>query len=86
MVTPQELQSNKLSSEPPEFDDKMTNKIDPANNKYPFCIVWSPLPVITWFFPFIGHTGIGNSDGVLVNLYLNFIIIFCILLSTIIIK
>lgn len=29
-----------------------------------YSIVWSPLPVITWFFPFIGHTGICDSVGV----------------------
>lgn len=32
---------------------------------YPYCIVWTPLPIITWFLPFIGHTGIGDSNGVL---------------------
>jgi hypothetical protein len=34
--------------------------------------VWSPLPVITWFLPFIGHTGIGSSTGVLVSIFLNY--------------
>jgi Protein of unknown function (DUF778) len=29
-----------------------------------YCIVWSPLPIITWFIPFIGHTGICNSYGI----------------------
>jgi hypothetical protein len=29
-----------------------------------FCIVWSPLPPITWIVPFIGHTGIANSRGI----------------------
>jgi len=27
--------------------------------------VWTPLPLITWFLPFIGHTGIAVSDGVI---------------------
>mmetsp|Transcript_9066 Transcript_9066/g.13506 ORF Transcript_9066/g.13506 Transcript_9066/m.13506 type:complete len:190 (+) Transcript_9066:163-732(+) len=40
-------------------------KIDHSLQKYPYCIVWSPLPVISWFFPFIGHTGIGSSNGML---------------------
>lgn len=31
---------------------------------YPYCVVWSPLPCITWFFPFIGHMGIANSRGI----------------------
>lgn len=29
-----------------------------------FSIVWSPLPPITWLIPFIGHTGICDSDGI----------------------
>lgn len=29
-----------------------------------FTIVWSPLPMITWFLPFVGHTGIADSNGV----------------------
>lgn len=32
-------------------------------DKYPFCIVWTPIPVLTWFFPFIGHMGIAMSNG-----------------------
>ncbi|XP_055372690.1 transmembrane protein 222 [Condylostylus longicornis] len=34
-------------------------------DKYPFCIVWTPIPVLTWFFPFIGHMGIAMSNGVI---------------------
>lgn len=29
-----------------------------------FCILWSPLPPITWILPFIGHMGIADSNGV----------------------
>lgn len=29
-----------------------------------FCILWSPLPPITWIFPFIGHMGIADSNGI----------------------
>jgi hypothetical protein len=32
--------------------------IDKTINRYPFCIVWTPLPLISWFIPIIGHTGI----------------------------
>jgi hypothetical protein len=35
----------------------------PEKSLFPYCIVWSPLPFITWFLPFIGHTGIADSDG-----------------------
>ena len=29
-----------------------------------FCILWSPLPPITWLIPFIGHMGIADSNGI----------------------
>lgn len=34
-------------------------------NRYPFCIVWTPIPVLTWLLPFIGHMGIALSNGVI---------------------
>ena len=40
-------------------------KIDPDRARFPFCIVWTPLPLISWLLPFIGHTGIAMSDGVI---------------------
>jgi transmembrane protein 222 len=38
----------------------------PSSNQHDlsFCILWSPLPPITWFLPFIGHTGIADSRGI----------------------
>ena len=42
-----------------------TTHIDVANNRYPYCIVWSPLPLITWLCPVIGHMGICDSQGVI---------------------
>ncbi|CCD61682.1 Transmembrane protein 222 [Caenorhabditis elegans] len=39
--------------------------ICPENNRYPYCIVWTPIPCLTWFFPFIGHMGIANSRGII---------------------
>ena len=32
--------------------------IDFERNRFPFCIVWTPLPLISWVIPIIGHTGI----------------------------
>jgi hypothetical protein len=40
-------------------------KIDPERARFPYCIVWTPLPLISWFLPFIGHTGIAMSDGII---------------------
>jgi hypothetical protein len=33
--------------------------------RYPYCIVWTPLPPITWLVPFIGHMGIATSAGII---------------------
>jgi len=37
--------------------------IDIDKHRFPFCIVWTPIPLITWMFPFIGHMGIATSTG-----------------------
>lgn len=39
--------------------------INYETDKYPFCIVWTPIPLLTWLFPFIGHMGIALSNGVI---------------------
>ncbi|KAI9993375.1 hypothetical protein PInf_015453 [Phytophthora infestans] len=39
--------------------------VDPAVHRFPYCIVWSPIPVLTWFLPFIGHMGLADSKGVI---------------------
>lgn len=36
----------------------------PSRDAYPLAIVWSPIPVLTWLLPFVGHLGIATSDGV----------------------
>ncbi|CAG9859397.1 unnamed protein product [Phyllotreta striolata] len=44
---------------------EMSDKVDPSQDKFPFCIVWTPIPVLTWLIPIIGHMGIGLSNGVI---------------------
>lgn len=39
--------------------------IDYELDRFPYCIVWTPIPVLTWIFPFIGHMGICMSNGVI---------------------
>lgn len=39
--------------------------IDESFERFPYCLVWTPLPVVTWLCPLIGHTGIANSKGVI---------------------
>ncbi|XP_012241259.1 transmembrane protein 222 [Bombus vosnesenskii] len=62
------MKKNELLSEPQEYSDNMSN-IDLAINlerqKFPFCIVWTPLPILTYFLPIIGHVGIATSTGVI---------------------
>eukprot|EP01013_Petalomonas_cantuscygni_P011966 TRINITY_DN25661_c0_g1_i1.p1 TRINITY_DN25661_c0_g1~~TRINITY_DN25661_c0_g1_i1.p1 ORF type:complete len:270 (-),score=10.99 TRINITY_DN25661_c0_g1_i1:226-927(-) len=35
------------------------------HERYPYCIVWTPIPLITWLLPFVGHMGIADSRGVI---------------------
>ena len=39
--------------------------IDSINQRYPYCIVWTPIPCISWLIPNIGHAGICNSEGII---------------------
>ncbi|KAL3662949.1 hypothetical protein V7S43_011895 [Phytophthora oleae] len=39
--------------------------IDPSADRLPFCVMWSPLPGITWVLPVIGHLGIVDSAGII---------------------
>lgn len=41
-----------------------THQIDPKAKRFPYCIVWTPLPIITYILPCIGHTGICTSTGI----------------------
>ncbi|XAR69254.1 hypothetical protein NMG60_11000770 [Bertholletia excelsa] len=42
-------------------------EIDPKNAKFPCCLVWTPLPVVSWLAPFIGHVGICREDGTVLD-------------------
>ncbi|XP_029421076.1 transmembrane protein 222 isoform X2 [Nannospalax galili] len=39
--------------------------MDVERSRFPYCVVWTPIPVLTWFFPIIGHMGICTSTGVI---------------------
>lgn len=43
------------------------DEIDPKKAKFPCCLVWTPLPVVSWLAPFIGHVGICLEDGVILD-------------------
>jgi hypothetical protein len=40
-------------------------EINVKDDRYPCCLVWTPIPVLTWFFPFVGHMGICTSSGII---------------------
>ncbi|KAG9145248.1 hypothetical protein Leryth_008201 [Lithospermum erythrorhizon] len=50
-----------------EQQTSLSLNIDPKNARFPYCIVWTPLPVLSWFIPFIGHIGISREDGVILD-------------------
>ncbi|KAG8383384.1 hypothetical protein BUALT_Bualt04G0006900 [Buddleja alternifolia] len=50
-----------------EERDVESMQIDPSRSRFPCCIVWSPLPVLSWFFPCVGHIGICREDGVILD-------------------
>ncbi|KAL0311882.1 UNVERIFIED_CONTAM: protein REVERSION-TO-ETHYLENE SENSITIVITY1 [Sesamum radiatum] len=40
---------------------------DPQKAKFPCCVVWTPLPVVSWLAPFIGHVGVCREDGTIID-------------------
>nr|XP_002738004.2 PREDICTED: transmembrane protein 222-like [Saccoglossus kowalevskii] len=49
----------------PEMKINMNSQVDKQRSRYPYSIVWTPIPMLTWIFPFIGHMGICMSSGVI---------------------
>ena len=49
----------------PSSDIASQKNIDLKSSHFPYCIVWTPIPVLTYIIPSIGHTGIGNSNGII---------------------
>uniref|UniRef100_A0A915E5Y2 C-type lectin domain-containing protein n=1 Tax=Ditylenchus dipsaci TaxID=166011 RepID=A0A915E5Y2_9BILA len=37
--------------------------IDYKEHRFPMSICWAPIPLLSWFIPFIGHVGIATTDG-----------------------
>jgi len=60
----EQLSHDEFTTKELSLQDPPSN-IDVKYNRYPYCIVWTPLPCITWFLPCIGHTGICTSEGVI---------------------
>lgn len=43
------------------------DELDPKKARFPCCIVWTPLPIISWLAPYIGHIGICREDGAILD-------------------
>ncbi|KAM7507534.1 hypothetical protein LguiA_017987 [Lonicera macranthoides] len=43
------------------------DEIDPKVAKFPCCLVWTPLPVVSWLAPFVGHVGICKEGGAILD-------------------
>ncbi|KAL6986905.1 hypothetical protein U1Q18_012670 [Sarracenia purpurea var. burkii] len=50
-----------------EHSSPQAKQIDSRRSRFPCCIVWTPLPVISWLVPFIGHMGICREDGIILD-------------------
>ena len=48
-----------------ESQSKTLPEINPKLSRFPYCIVWTPIPFLTYIIPSLGHTGIGTSSGVI---------------------
>lgn len=42
-------------------------EVDPKKARFPCCIVWTPLPIVSWLAPYIGHVGICREDGAVLD-------------------
>ncbi|KAG0488821.1 hypothetical protein HPP92_007632 [Vanilla planifolia] len=43
------------------------DEVNPKKSRFPCCIVWAPLPVVSWLAPYIGHVGICREDGAVLD-------------------
>eukprot|EP00770_Monocercomonoides_exilis_P013147 MONOS_13091.1-p1 / transcript=MONOS_13091.1 / gene=MONOS_13091 / organism=Monocercomonoides_exilis_PA203 / gene_product=transmembrane protein / transcript_product=transmembrane protein / location=Mono_scaffold00777:8050-8393(-) / protein_length=86 / sequence_SO=supercontig / SO=protein_coding / is_pseudo=false len=56
------IMDDEMNSEPMSVE-KCQQLEDPSIDRFPFAIVWTSIPMITWILPFIGHVGICDSQG-----------------------
>ncbi|XP_019647121.1 PREDICTED: transmembrane protein 222-like [Branchiostoma belcheri] len=67
-IEPQNQESCKPRAEMASDDPELCilgEKVDHKRCRYPYAVVWTPIPLLTWLFPFIGHMGIAMSSGVI---------------------
>lgn len=39
--------------------------IDKKSHPLSCCVVWTPIPLLTWLLPFFGHIGVADSQGLI---------------------
>eukprot|EP00250_Pteridium_aquilinum_P034612 c7821_g1_i1 orf=57-749(-) len=61
-----ELYDEEASVHSSEFF-KPGKSVDPASARFRHCIVWTPLPVVSWLAPFVGHVGVCREDGTILD-------------------
>lgn len=45
-------------------------KLPPVNHsarRYPYCLVWTPIHPITWVCPYVGHVGLCDVEGIVLD-------------------
>ena len=64
-ITKSDIKENFETIENSDYRFKPKIKLNIKKQRYPYCIVWTPIPCFTWVFPSIGHVGICNSKGII---------------------
>ncbi|KAH0460013.1 hypothetical protein IEQ34_010676 [Dendrobium chrysotoxum] len=67
-----ELKSASVDCEDGNFSRSLNDlwpldEMNPKKGRFPCCIVWTPLPIISWLAPYIGHVGICLEDGAVLD-------------------
>ncbi|XP_069116069.1 transmembrane protein 222-like isoform X2 [Argopecten irradians] len=65
VVPDTDSEKTSFNSMPGQLPMYTGQKIDHYKCRYPYSIVWTPIPCLTWLFPFIGHMGICMTSGVI---------------------
>ncbi|XP_068151553.1 transmembrane protein 222 isoform X1 [Drosophila tropicalis] len=61
----QDVEINMARSEGGASVPERLPPVNADDQRFPYCIVWTPIPVLTWILPLIGHMGICTSSGVI---------------------
>jgi hypothetical protein len=54
---------NATASHTHSMDSLQAPSRSPRSWGQPYALVWSPIPVLSWLVPFLGHLGLCSSSG-----------------------